>query len=328
MRMAITGDVMLGRLVDEFVVRDPDASAAYVWGDCLPLLQTADLRLINLECVVAGSGRPWRPLAKMFHFRANPGAIEWLRAAKIDFVSLANNHSMDYGTKALAECLELLDRAGIAHAGAGRGEAESRRRAVLARNGKKLAIVSLTDNEPAWEAKGSDYGTFYVDYDSGGLREPYRSYVERTMNEARSAADIVIVCAHVGPNWGPPSPAMRVLAHELVEMGADCYWGHSNHTPQGVEVCRGKPILYSTGDFIDDYAVDARERNDLSFLFMLDWRDADWKLTLTPTKIENFQANRVYGEEASFVMRRMQESSRAFGATVRREGDVLTISAE
>jgi len=63
---------------------------------------------------------------------------------------------------------------------------------------------------------------------------------------------------------------MRALAYQIIDLGADLYWGHSNHTPQGIELYKGKAILYSTGDFIDDYAVDSAERNDLSFLMVLE----------------------------------------------------------
>lgn len=60
---------------------------------------------------------------------------------------------------------------------------------------------------------------------------PYRSRIAQALVLARRRAGLVIVSAHVGPNWGSPSRAMQMLAHELLDMGADLYWGHSNHTP-------------------------------------------------------------------------------------------------
>ncbi len=325
MNIVITGDVMLGRLVDQYIIQNPRVDAGYVWGDLLRFFHNANIRLINLECVIAASGEPWEPLTKVFHFRAHPRAIEALKAANIDFASLANNHSLDYGMQALEECLELLNRSGIAHAGAGSNRVLAQEPAILERNDSTIAVLSVTDNEPLWEAKESVPGVFFVDYDSGSLLERYRSEVERAMEKVRAACDTVFVSAHVGPNWGPPSQAVQMLAHQLIDMGADCYWGHSNHTPQGIEIYRDKPILYSTGDFIDDYAVDHLERNDLSFLFVFDVKGSSWKLTLIPTKISQFQANRVYGEEAEYVMSRMEKASRAFDTDVRREDTVLSI---
>jgi poly-gamma-glutamate synthesis protein (capsule biosynthesis protein) len=66
-----------------------------------------------------------------------------------------------------------------------------------------------------------------------------------------------------------PRDIFRRFARSVVDRGADVYYGHSAHVFQGVEVYRGKPILYDTGDFIDDYAVDDRLRNDRSFVFLV-----------------------------------------------------------
>jgi poly-gamma-glutamate synthesis protein (capsule biosynthesis protein) len=63
--------------------------------------------------------------------------------------------------------------------------------------------------------------------------------------------------------------ANRDDARALLDSGADLVFGHGTHTIQGVEIYNGKPILYDTGDFVDDYAVDPELRNDLSGLFLL-----------------------------------------------------------
>jgi len=60
------------------------------------------------------------------------------------------------------------------------------------------------------------------------------------------------------------------FGHLLIDSGADIVFGHSCHVFQGIEIYRGRPILYSTGDFIDDYAADGIERNDESFIFLIE----------------------------------------------------------
>lgn len=65
--LALTGDVMLGRLVDESVIRNSAVPPETVWGDVRPLILGADLRLINLECVISDRGSEWRPDSKAFH---------------------------------------------------------------------------------------------------------------------------------------------------------------------------------------------------------------------------------------------------------------------
>lgn len=317
MQIALTGDVMLGRLVDQYVIQNQSIGPDKIWSDVLPLLLKADRRLINLECVISGRGREWQPESKAFHFRARPRAIDFLRAAKIDCVTLANNHVLDYGTDALLECLALLDRAGIKRTGAGASLAEALTPATVDLPQGRLGVVSLTDNEPEWEAGEKKPGIHYIAYDAKGLVEPYRSRLAQVLKQVRGQADLVMVSAHVGPNWGAPSAAMRTLAHQIVDLGADLYWGHSNHTPQGIELYKGKAILYSTGDFLDDYAVDAAERNDLSFLFIVELeRGRIARIVLHPLCIEDLYVRLAKEQEIVFLQRTMQAKCAAFGSKI------------
>ena len=327
MKIALTGDVMLGRLVNDIVIRNSRLSPATVWGDVLPLLLEADLRFVNLECVISQRGQKWQPEQKAFHFRASPRAIEVLQAARIDAVTLANNHILDYGPEALLECLTFLDDAGIPHTGAGRNLRDAVVPMMVEFAGNCVAVVALTDNEPEWEATEHQPGVNYVAYNRHGLLEPYRTRMAEAISLARRQARFVIISAHVGPNWGARSPAMRALAHHLLDLGADLYWGHSNHTPQGIELYQGKAILYSTGDFIDDYAVDPTERNDLSFLFLLDVQDGHLQhLRLHPVRIDNCQVGIATGRDAAHLERHMQTKCAAFGSQLNFQDHVGVIT--
>ena len=273
--------------------------------------------------MISGRGREWQPDSKAFHFRAHPRAIDFLRAAKIDCVTLANNHVLDYGTDALVECLALLDQAGIKRTGAGASLMEALTPAILDMPQGRLGVVSLTDNEPEWEAGEKKPGTHFIAFDAKGLVEPYRSRLAQVLKQVRSQADLVIVSAHVGPNWGPPSAAMRALAYQIIDLGADLYWGHSNHTPQGIEIYKGKAILFSTGDFIDNYAVDPAERNDLSFLFILELeRSRIARIVLHPVRIEDLYVRLAMGQETALLQRTMQAKCKVFGTTMEVEGQV------
>lgn len=321
MGIALTGDVMLGRLVDERMIQNRSVRPEAIWGDLLPILLAADYRVINLECVISGVGREWHPATKAFHFRAHPRAIDVLQAAKIDGVTLANNHVLDYGPDALLECVTLLDQAGIKRTGAGATLEEALIPAVGILPAGRVAVVALTDNEPEWEASATKPGVNYVAYHDRGLVEPYRSRAARMLSFARRQAEVVIVSAHVGPNWGAPSRAIQALAHELIDLGADLYWGHSNHTPQGVELYKGKAIIYSMGDFLDDYAVDSHERNDLSFLFVLETdRGRVARLTLYPTCIEDCRVRHAREPEWRFLLHTMRAKCKAFGTTMDVDG--------
>ena len=163
MKIALTGDVMLGRMVDQSVIQNRSVRPEALWGDVLPIMLAADCRLINLECVISSQGEEWHPATKAFHFRAHPRALEFLRAARIDGVTLANNHVLDFGTDALLECLALLDRAGIKRTGAGPTLQDALNPALFGLPQYRIAVVALTDNEPDWEAAGTRPGVNYVD---------------------------------------------------------------------------------------------------------------------------------------------------------------------
>jgi poly-gamma-glutamate synthesis protein (capsule biosynthesis protein) len=327
MRIALTGDVMLGRLVDQYVIQNRSVRPEALWGDVLPIMLAADCRLTNLECVISDRGEEWHPTTKAFHFRGRPRTIDFLSAAKVNGVTLANNHVLDYGPEALLDCFTLLDQAGIKRTGAGATIEEALAPLVLDLPEGRVAVVALTDNEPEWEATKTKPGVNYVAYNDRGLKEPYRSRLTQALLSARRQADLVIVSAHVGPNWGAPSKDIQALAHDLIDMGVDLYWGHSNHTPQGIELYKGKVILYSTGDFVDDYMIDKDERNDLSFLFMLELEGGQIaRIRLHPTCIEDLGVRLANEQERGFLVRTMQAKCKAFGTVLSVEGQVGTIT--
>jgi len=128
------------------------------------------------------------------------------------------------------------------------------------------------------------------------------------VSKTKALVDVLIVSAHWGPNWGDDPPAKQIpFAHALVDAGADVIFGHSGHMVRGIELYREKPILYCTGDFIDDYAVDEIERNDQSFMFVVEMdgqRIA--RLLLYPTVIAACQARRAQQNEREAIVARMQ----------------------
>jgi poly-gamma-glutamate synthesis protein (capsule biosynthesis protein) len=111
-----------------------------------------------------------------------------------------------------------------------------------------------------------------------------------------------------------------------VDRGADVYYGHSAHVFQGVEVYRGKPILYDTGDFIDDYAVDPDLRNDRSFLFCISMEDGDLRrLELFPVVLPYARVELAGGEEREAIFALMQDLSAEMDTTFERREDRLVL---
>jgi len=304
---------MLGRLVNEELKH---ADPAYVWGDTLPLFRAADLRACNLECVLSDRGRPWSATPKVFHFRSDAKNIETLKRAGVGLVSLANNHVLDYEYDALIEMLGILDRSGIGRAGAGRNRDEARRPAVVECAGIRLAMIACTDNEPEWEATAERPGTFYVPIEPG---EERAQDLLRSVAEASRMYDLVMVSLHWGPNWGYRPPAEHIaFGRALVEAGAAVVFGHSPHVFRGIEIYRGRAILYSAGNFIDDYAVDEIERNDESFVFAVDAEGRSVReISLYPTVIRRLQARRAGPGRARAIAAKMEALCRDLGTISR-----------
>jgi poly-gamma-glutamate synthesis protein (capsule biosynthesis protein) len=283
------------------------------------VLAQADLRIANLECVLADDGRPWP--GKVFHFRSDTKNVACLTRAGIDLVSLANNHVLDYGTAAFEQMLGTLDRAGVRHAGAGL-DADSARMPAVWRTGElTVGFIAVTDNEPGWEAGPGHPGVYYLpidEIDVVGPGDPRTTDLVRLVRETSRQVDLLIVSAHWGGNWGRAGPAAhRVLAHALIDAGAGVVFGHSPHIVRPVEVYRGRPVIYSAGDFIDDYAIDPVERNDQSFIFVLETEGAVLRsLRLHPTLIDGFQA-RLAGAGARAIARRLDQGNASFGTRSR-----------
>ena len=317
--LALTGDVMLGRGVNETLRSTrPDEP----WGDVLPLLRSADLRIINLECAITEHRRPWSRTPKVFHFRADPLSIDVLRAARVDACSLANNHTLDFEEHGLLDTLAHLEAAGIRYAGAGRNPAEAARPVLLEEG---VALVAFTDNEQPFAAGPDKPGTNYLPV---SLEPEVMRRVEEAVGTAREAgADTVVFSNHWGPNMVErPRGIFRRFARAVVDRGADVYYGHSAHVFQGVEIYRGKPILYDTGDFIDDYAVDSRLRNDRSFLFCISVESGDLeRLELYPVSLPYARVELAKGDEREAILERMVSLSAEMGTAFDRREDQLVL---
>jgi poly-gamma-glutamate capsule biosynthesis protein CapA/YwtB (metallophosphatase superfamily) len=300
-QLVLLGDVMLGRMVNSWLRKAPPE---HPWGDTLSVLARADWRFCNLECALSDRGRPWQRTPKIFHFRSDTRNVAVLRAAGIDAVSIANNHTLDFDYDGLEDTLVTLDEAAIARAGAGRQEAEAAAPAVLTANGIRVGLVAFTDNEPAWAARPDKPGIHYVPADPADARG--RAFLEHVRQVSRQV-DLLIVSAHWGGNWGDRPPAEHLeFGRALVEHGADVVYGHSSHVTRAVEFVDHRAVLYATGDFIDDYAVYPVERNDRSFIFLLQWEDGRvQELRLYPTVIRRGQARLATGADAERSAQRL-----------------------
>jgi poly-gamma-glutamate capsule biosynthesis protein CapA/YwtB (metallophosphatase superfamily) len=315
--VALAGDTMLGRGVARTLATTPPA--ALVAPEVRAALGQADLVVLNLECCISERGRRWDAPGKPFFFRAPPRAVELLVLLGVDCVTLANNHALDYGVDALADTLAHLATAGIAVVGAGTDLQQARRPAILAAGGLRVAVVGVTDH-PADFAAGADRpGVAYAD-----LARQVPDWLLQTVHRAGASVDATLVTPHWGPNMtAAPVRHVRHAATALVQAGATLVAGHSAHVPHGV----AGPVLYDLGDFLDDYRVDPRLRNDLGLLFLVTLdRRGPLRLEALPLKLEFCHTRLAAGDDAAWLRRRFRAACATLGTTVEDEAGRLTIS--
>ncbi len=324
-RLFLSGDVMTGRGIDQ-VLPHPGApvlyesyvkdarhyvelaerangpiarpvSFDYIWGMALEAFRERrpDLKLINLETSITSSDDFWPEKAVLY--RMHPENLPVLQAAGIHCVSLANNHTLDWGRAGLEQTLESLEASGISAVGAGRNKEAAQAPAVFAVNGTRLLVFGLgftgSGIPSMWVAGARRPGLFVLpDYSDRSL-ETVREIIDR---HARPE-DLVVVSIHWGGNWGYAlSEAQLDFARGLVDRcGVDLVHGHSSHHVKGMEVYKRKLILYGCGDLLTDYeGIRGHEayRPDLSFLYFptLSASNGDLlALELVPTRVLRFR---------------------------------------
>lgn len=278
--IGLGGDLMIGRLANEFLNHFPPS---FAWGNLLSTLKNTDINLVNLETTLTHSTKT---VPKMFNFKADPERVSILTEGKIDIVNIANNHILDYAEEGLLETIQVLDHAHIQHVGAGKNQTIAMSPCIIEKKGIKIGFLGCTDNEPSWQATDAKTGTFYLQV--GDLSD-----LQEAITFLKDQVNLLILSIHWGPNMRQrPSSSFRAFAHKLIDLGVDILHGHSAHIFQGVEVYKNKLILYDTGDLIDDYAVDPILRNDRSFYFIVKVSKKGLiHLKMIPTIISECQVN-------------------------------------
>ncbi|MEW6268036.1 MAG: CapA family protein [Thermodesulfobacteriota bacterium] len=348
MKLFLSGDVMTGRGIDQILPHPGDprlyedgvesalfyvalaarvhgaiprkADFAYVWGDALEVLDrhAPDARIVDLETSVTRSDA--RAAGKEIHYRMHPDNVRCLTAARIDCCVLANNHVLDFGREGLLETLDVLAKAGIRTAGAGRDASEAWRPATVGAPGKRRVVViaagSDTSGIPAsWAAGERRPGVALLE--DGGLER-----IEELARSAKQNGDVVVVSLHWGSNWGYHVPEHQVrAAHRLVRAGADVVHGHSSHHPRPIEVFEGKLVLYGCGDLLNDYeGIGGYEefRGDLVAMYLAEVAESGelTRLSIAPMRIRRFRLERASRKDAGWLRDVLERESRRFGVAV------------
>jgi poly-gamma-glutamate capsule biosynthesis protein CapA/YwtB (metallophosphatase superfamily) len=314
MRIALAGDTMLGRGVAETLEADP--RALLFDPPVAEICREADFCVLNLECCISNRGERGAYPHKLFLFRAPAVAVDVLTGLGVDCVNLANNHALDFGCDALLDTFEHLRSAGIQWVGAGRDVNAARAPTALKKGASRLVVLGASDHVADFAAGPAQPGIALAEL--GGKVSPW---LLAAIKDHRH--DPVLVSPHWGPNMNPePLRRIRAAADALVAAGAALVAGHSAHLFHGVK----PPILYDLGDFIDDYAVDPRLRNDLGLLFVVTLTSGRiTQIEAVPLRLDYCHTRLAAGNDAEWIGRRFSLACEKLGTSVESDQDRLII---
>ncbi len=234
------GDILLANEAEQLIRRNgPD----YPFMKIKEELRKYDFIFANLETPITKRGAP--VVEKPYIFRVRPEDAACLRHIRIDAVSIANNHLMDYGTEGMADTITALNRMNIRHTGGGRNLDKARRPVILKYAGTSIVILAYCSRPPE---------EYYATKSLPGIAPLNLDYIREDIAAWKRENTFVVISLH----WGieqtdiPQSYQIRT-AHAIMDAGADAIIGHHPHWPQGIEMYRGRPIVYSLGNFINGY---------------------------------------------------------------------------
>lgn len=265
---------------------------SYFFRNVAPIFSQDDMTIVNLEGTLTTGGTRED---KTFAFRGDPEYVNILKEGGVEAVTLANNHSMDYGEESFSDTKQVLQDAGIDYV---------YKDEVLVKeiNGIQVGVIGL--------------------YDLDGSAE---ETLERAMPKVKEAgAQLVIVQIHWGiEGENTPEESQRTLARKIVDAGADLVIGHHPHVLQGIEKYNGKYIVYSLGNFCFGGNQNPSDKDTMIFQQTFRLNESgelqmDDDYTLIPCSISsvsganNYQPTPLTGAEAERVMRKVSGFSEDF----------------
>ena len=309
------GDVMLGGSATPELEK---YGYDYPFEKTKSLLLESDIVFANLEGPLTTRGK--EIVEKKYKFRSQPQKVApALKKAGINVVSLANNHTLDYGEQGLLDTMAALDENGIAYAGAGKNNLYARKPAILEVKNTRIALLaySLTFPEEFW-AKHNTAGTAFG----------HESHVKDDVIQAGEIADVVIVSFH----WGREvttelRPYQITLGRAAIDAGASVVLGHHPHILQAVEQYKQGVILYSLGNYIFGSYSQKATRSVIAQLVLKDKRLT--ALQLIPINVNNveviFQPTILDQEQARSVIQELKTLSGQRGTTIQNENGVAVV---
>ena len=273
------GDIMLSRVVGQKMVEYQDYN--YPFLKTADILKKADLTFGNLETAIT----PGKPvLTSEMHFRADPEAVAGLVYAGFDVMSLANNHTLNFGQSGLKDTFKYLSESDIDYVGAGENLEKARQPIIKKVNDISIAFWAFSDSQWPGFSAGTDYG---------GVAVMDIDFLRQDIKRIGDGVDVKIVSMHAGTEYETtPNNRQIEFARRAIDAGADLIIGHHPHVVQTVEQYHNGWIIYSLGNFVFDQMWSEATREGLIAKIILNKQGVK-DIEFIPVIIEDYSQPRL-----------------------------------
>ncbi len=241
--LLFVGDIMMDRGVEN--IWQKYGNSRYPFLKIVDEIRSADIAFANLEGSISERGTNHKI---KYSFRFSPDVINGLKFAGFDVLSLANNHSFDWGREALEDTVAILKANGIEPVGAGLNYLEANNSVIKEIDGAKISFLAYENIEP--NSKYTEAGK-----DSAGKSSFELERIKNEISQIKQLklADLAVVSMHWGDEYQLRSnKKQQEIGRALVEAGADLIVGHHPHVVQEIEKYKNGWIAYSLGNFVFD----------------------------------------------------------------------------
>lgn len=281
------GDIMLDRHIKEKITsKGFDYLLAKLAGGEKRFFTGLDLISANLEGAVTDLGEHYPPVAGN-DFAFAPQTVKKLQNYNFIFFNLANNHLSDQGTKGITETGNNLTDLNFSFAGCVDGKTGECSYKIMDLGGKKIGLAG--------------FSMVYQPFDLVAAGQ--------IIKDLKAKTDLTVVNVHWGTEYEHQfSAKQQIVAHSLIEAGADVIIGHHPHVIQGLEIYQGKPIFYSLGNFIFDQYFSPETQEGLGVGLLVD--NGKTEITLLPFKSKASQVELMNGDDKQEFLNWLAESSK------------------
>jgi poly-gamma-glutamate synthesis protein (capsule biosynthesis protein) len=305
--LTLLGDIVPARSVYEKMLKH---GFDYPFKEVAFAASNSDLTFGNFECPITDKIDP--PTEGM-SFVTPTKVLPGLKSLGLDLVTLANNHSTNYGPQPFVETLKQLKKSGIVYVGGGKDYTEAHALRVINKNGLKIGVLNYNSIIGGLKADVGSPGVAWLHMPPWNKKIDQSELLQmkKEIIAAKTKVDFLIVAIHWGVEYKlEPIKEQVSVAHIAINSGADLVWGSHPHVPSTFEIHKGKLIIYHLGNFIFDQMWSEETREGVIAKLTISGQDIK-KIQLTPYKIYDYAQPRILqGNSGRYIIDRMMSKSK------------------